>query len=93
MLYTLTDPKRQPDRVELYPNVDAAIAHAGDGGVVYRVAVDFDATCRLLLPRWLVPEAFDPAWTTPAELHGDGSVTAKGLIPTELFVAFGCARR
>jgi hypothetical protein len=45
------------------------------------------------VPRWIDPLAFDPAWTTPAELHGDGSVTAKGMIPKELFVAFVCSRR
>ncbi len=88
MYYALTPPHQQADRVRLYPTREAAIAHAGDDTPVYAVAVEFDKAGRLVVPCWVIPQAVEADWTTLAELHGDGSLTAKGAIPRALFV--GC---
>ncbi len=88
MFYVLIPPHHEADRVRLYPSRDAAIAHAGDNAPVYAVAVEFDKAGRLVVPCWVIPHQVETDWTTPAELHGDGSLTAKGTIPSEFFV--GC---
>jgi hypothetical protein len=88
MFYALTPPYCESDRVRLYPTREAAIAQAGDDSPVYAIAVEFDKAGRLVVPCWVIPQAVETDWTTPAELHGDGSLTAKGTIPKELFV--GC---
>ena len=83
MLYTRTIPAEQRDRIELFPDVDAARM---DGHRVIGVAVHFDARSRRLVPLRAMPREFDPMWTTPAEFHADGSITARGPIPELLFV-------
>src|SRR5437016_5114813 len=85
MLFTSTDPARQADRIYLYPRADAAMA-TGEGRSVYRVAVRFDVGGRRVVPLWPGRVWIDPAWAAPAELHADGSITAKGPIPCALFV-------
>jgi hypothetical protein len=87
MLYTLTRPALQGDRIQLYPSPDAAQARAGGGQPVIEVAVRFDARGRRVVPSWTDPHVFDPMWTAPAEFHPDGSITAKGPIPGQLFLA------
>jgi hypothetical protein len=87
MLYSLTRPAYQGDRILLDPSPDAARADAGEGRPILEVAVRCDVRGRRVVPAWTDPQAFDPAWTAPAELHPDGSVTAKGPIPGRLFVA------
>ena len=83
MLYTRTHPGQQRDRIELFPSRDAA--HV-EGHPVIGVAVQFDARSRCLVPLRALPLEFDPTWTTPAESHPDGSVTARGPIPELLFI-------
>lgn len=85
MLYTPTHPVQQGDRIRLFPTIDAARAVAQDGRPVLGVAVQFDAPCRRVTPLWVDAQIFDPAWSTPAEYHYDGSVTARGPIPEPLF--------
>jgi hypothetical protein len=86
MLYTIIHPSDVADRVHLFPDIDSALARSGDG-LVYTVAVLFDQRCRLLGPTRPDVLPLGPTWTTPAELHGDGSVTAKGPIPGELYTS------
>jgi hypothetical protein len=87
MFYVLTPPDCDAAMVYLYPTRGAAIAKVGDNRPVYAVAVEFDKSRRrLVVPLWVIPQTIDEDWTTPAELHGDGSITAKGTIPRELFV-------
>lgn len=84
MFYTLTHPAHQTDRIDLHLN--AEVTWAGAGWPVFAVAVRFDAMSRRVIPLWTDPDQFDSAWTTPAELHADGSITAKGPIPESLFL-------
>ena len=85
MLYTRTPAGQQRDRIELFPH-PAAAALALDGHPVIGVAVQYDARSRRLVPLRAMPREFDPTWTTPAESHPDGSVTARGPIPELLFL-------
>lgn len=85
MLYTPTSPAEQGDRIRLFPSVAAARAAVGER-LLYGVAVHYDVRARRLIPAWADPWAFDPSWTAPAQLHGDGSVTARGPIPAVLFI-------
>lgn len=87
MLYTLTSPADEYDRILLFPSPEAALALGTGQRSVRVVAVNFDSRNRRVVPLWTDPEQFDPAWTTPAQPHPDGSVTAKGPIPQQLFVA------
>jgi hypothetical protein len=85
MLYTVTSPADAYDRIRLFPDAEAARATAGDERAVLMVAVDFDALMRRVIPLWTDPHAFNPDWWAPAQPHPDGSVTARGPIPTPLF--------
>lgn len=85
MLYTFTNPSDPYDRIRLFPSPEAARATEG-GKPVRVVAVGVDARMRRVIPLWTDPNSFDPSWTTPAQWHADGSVTAKGPIPSPLFV-------
>lgn len=85
MLYTVTSPSDPYDRIRLFPSPEAARA-TEIGKPVRVVAVGFDPRMRRVIPLWTDPQSFDPAWTAPAQSHADGSVTAKGPIPTSLFV-------
>lgn len=85
MLYTLTSPADIYDRIRLFPSREAALAVAEGARKVLTVAVDFDPRMRRVIPSWTDPNHFDPEWTTPAQPHADGSVTAKGPIPSPLF--------
>ena len=87
MFFTTTDPMHQSDRIYLYPRPEAALHGLNDGRSVFGVAVEFDLRSRKVTPLWVDRESFDPAWTTPAEPHADGSVTAKAPIPEPLFTA------
>jgi hypothetical protein len=93
MFYALTPPESVTDRVRLYPTARAALAQACEDRTVFVVAVDLDAGGRLVVPRWVDPQAIAPDWATCAQLHGDGSITARGRIPQELFVGCLWARR
>ncbi len=88
MFYSTCHPEHQSDRVRLYPDVGAAVAAAGDYRPVFEVAVNLEADTRLVVASEMDPPDSDPEWTTRAQLHGDGSVTAKGRIPRELFVGY-----
>ena len=87
MLYTLTRPAFQGDRILLYPSPDAAQAGAGGRQPVIGVALRSDARGRRVVPTWSDPGVLDPTWSAPAEFHPDGSITAKGPIPGQLFLA------
>ncbi len=88
MLYTFTSPADEYDRIHLFPSREAALAMAaGRCGSVRGVAVGFDPRMRRVVPLWTDPNEFDPTWTTPAQPHPDGSITAKGPIPQQLFLA------
>jgi hypothetical protein len=86
MFYCTCDPENQGDRVRLYRDVESAIAADRECRPVYEVALNLDAGGRLVVSSELDAPEFDPDWTTRAQLHGDGSITAKGTIPRELFV-------
>ncbi|HEV3162695.1 MAG TPA: hypothetical protein VGZ22_01545 [Isosphaeraceae bacterium] len=85
MMYTNTRPTYQGDRIDLFPDAKAAQAAGGNGMSPYRVAVRFDARERRVIPLWTHPSVIDPSWTALAEAHADGSVTARGPIPSLLF--------
>ena len=86
MLYTLARPEAQGDRIHLAARIEVLQVRADEGRAILGVAVHFDPRERRLIPLWSDPEAFDPAWSTPAEHHADGSITARGPIPAPLFV-------
>ncbi len=86
MLYTQTPAGQQRDRIELFPLTVATLMES-EGRKFIGVAVQFDARSRRLVPLRAMPQEFDPTWTTPAEPHPDGSVTARGPIPELLFLA------
>lgn len=86
MLYTIASPADQLDRIRLFPSAEAARATFDGSRPVRVVAVGFDPGMRRIVPLWTDPMVFDPAWTTPAQHHADGSVTAKGPIPQPLFI-------
>jgi hypothetical protein len=86
MFYCTCDPDRQGDRVHLYRDVKAAIAADQEWRPVYEVALALEADDRLVVAGDIDAPDCDPFWTTRAQLHGDGSITAKGTIPRELFV-------
>lgn len=83
--YTPTDPAHQGDRIRLYPAIEAAWADAR-GRPIYAVAVRLDSGRHRLSSLWTLMREIAPGWATPAELHHDGSVTARGPIPAVLFV-------
>jgi hypothetical protein len=85
MLYTMTSPAEDYDRILLYPSIEAARAVAGSMKPVHLVDVDYDEMMRRVIPLRTDPQAFDPDWSTPAQPHADGTVTAKGPIPEFLF--------
>ena len=85
MLYTRTVPALQRDRIQLFPSAEAARAGAGHDQPVLKVAIRHDAPGRRVISVMFDSSAFDPDWTAPAEYHADGSITAKGPIPSELF--------
>jgi hypothetical protein len=87
MLYTTTNPAEAYDRIRLFPSLEAARAVAFDGRHVQIVAVDYDHRMRRVVPLAADPALLDPAWSAPAQFHPDGSVTAKGPLPSHLFVA------
>jgi len=66
--------------------VEAAIAADQECRPVFEVALNLEAGDRLVASSEINAPDFDPNWTTRAQLHGDGSITAKGTIPRELFV-------
>jgi hypothetical protein len=93
MFYALMPPEHETDRIRLFPTIDAAVSQDRDGRPIYEVAVDFDPDDRLVVPITVDAQVVDPEWTTRAEVHGDGSITAKGKIPGELYVGCVFARR
>ena len=84
MLYTLAPAAHREDRILLFPSMDAARITADRDREVLGVALSFDARGRRVTPLWIDAQAFDPAWWAPAELHADGSITARGPIPAPL---------
>ena len=84
MFYCTCDPDRQGDRVRLYRDMEAAIAADRECRPVYEVALNLDAGDRLVVSSEFDASDFDPYWTMCAQLHGDGSITAKGTIPRAL---------
>lgn len=86
MLYTVTSPAEASDRILLYPSREAAKrAISGSIRQVILVAVNYDEMMRRVIPVFTDAQSFDPDWSTPAQPHPDGSVTAKGPIPESLF--------
>ena len=86
MFYCTCDPNHQGDRIRLYRDVESAIAADHECRPVYEVALCLEADDSLVVSSEIAALDFDPYWTTRAQLHGDGSITAKGMIPRELFV-------
>jgi hypothetical protein len=86
--YTFTSPAHQGDRLRLHPSVEAARADA-QGQLIYGVAVRLNPGGHRLSSLWTMMREIAPGWSTPAQLHHDGSVTAKGPIPAALFVEVG----
>lgn len=86
--YTFTSPAHQGDRIRLYPSIEAARADA-QGQPIFGVAVRLNPGGHRLNSLWMMMREIAPGWSTPAELHHDGSVTAKGPIPAALFVEVG----
>jgi hypothetical protein len=85
MMYTNTRPTYQEDRIHLFPSLEAARAAGGCRRILYKVAVRFDPLERRVVPLWTHPSVIDRNWRVRAEAHADGSVTARGPIPTLLF--------
>ena len=59
-----------------------------DGRPIYEVAFRLDPLGHRLASLWssaTLTRELAPEWTTPAELHHDDSITAKGPIPAGLF--------
>ena len=88
MLYTLTPPSDPADRVLFFPSFEAALDALGGRADrrLFRVAVRVDECRRRLIPVDPNTEGVDPLWTTPAQVHGDGTVTARAPIPAALYV-------
>ncbi len=86
--YTFTSPAHQGDRIRLYPSIDAAWSDAQEQ-LIFGVAVRLSPGGHRLNSLWTMMREIAPGWSTPAELHHDGSVTAKGPIPVTLFVEIG----
>lgn len=86
MFYTTIPPAFQVDRVRLLPGLELARSEAGHDARIFAVAVRLDASHRRLVPLQSGLAQNDPAWETPVEQHADGSLTAKGTIPVELYV-------
>lgn len=86
MLYTSTSPAENYDRIRLFPSIEAALV-LSRGGAVQPVALGLDVGMRRVVPLWTDPWLFDPTWTSPVQLHPDGSVTARGPIPKPLFLS------
>lgn len=87
MLYTLTDPARQGDRIVLYPRFDQGRGEFGHAPSIYLVAVRYDEWSRRLVPLRVDLRSIDPMWASPAYREADGTVTARGPIPEPLFTA------
>lgn len=88
MLFARTDDsEREPDRVRLFPTPETAQDQGADNHEVVAVALEVDADGRRVTPLWTDPQEFNPDWHAPAQLHADGSVTARGPIPEPLIVA------
>jgi hypothetical protein len=85
MMYTNTRPTYQEDRIQLFPSADAARAAGGSRRLLYKVAVRFDPLARQVIPLWTHPSVIALDWRVRAEAHADGSVTARGHIPSLLF--------
>jgi hypothetical protein len=85
MLYTFEGPRDDADRVRFFLTAEAALAQADPEHEIHAVAVEFEDQMRRVVPRWTDPELFDPSWTTPAQPHADGSLTARGPIPRALY--------
>jgi hypothetical protein len=86
MMYTPTRPAEQGDRILLFPDPLAARAALGEGLTLFGVAVQFDWRGRRVAALGPDARGIDPTWSTPAEAHADGSATARGPIPSLLFV-------
>jgi hypothetical protein len=86
MFYCTCDPDHQGDRIRLYRDVEAAIAADAECRPIYEIALHLEADDRLVVSTEITTPDLDPDWTTRAQVHGDGSITAKGALPRELFV-------
>jgi len=84
LLFTTTPPERQGDEILLYFRPE----DAGEGRIIYGVAVHFDGLLHRLMAIGNLYQRIDPGWTTPATYHGGGFITARGPIPVSLFVAW-----
>lgn len=85
MLYTFTNPADPYDRIRLFSSPEAARATEVHKPVRV-VALGADIRMRRVIPLWTDPKSFNPSWSAPAQWHADGSVTAKGPIPSSLFI-------
>jgi hypothetical protein len=86
MYYTTVSPASAPDRVHLFPDPATALARDAITRQVFAVALRVDAQGHHVVPLLPDPIMDDPRWTTPAELHADGSITVKGPIPEALYI-------
>jgi hypothetical protein len=86
MLYTLTTPEEPHDRIRLFPTPASALGGSSAGQRVRKVAVNFDERMKRVVPLWKDGRLSNPFWYAPAEPHPDGSITAKGPFPVELFL-------
>lgn len=87
MLFAPADSEGTPDRVRLFPTLEAAAGKAVPQREWIAVAVEVAPCGRRVSPLWTDARAFDPGWQSPAQLHADGSVTARGPIPEPLILA------
>jgi len=86
MLFAATAPERQGEEIRLYFSPDDALAEAGEGRRVYKLAVHYDGQLRRLTAVGHLYQKIDPGWTTSAEYRPDGSIVARGPIPGSLYV-------
>lgn len=86
MLYTLTTPGEPHDRIRLFPSPRSCLGEVSDGRRVRCVAVNFDERMKRVVPQGDDHRLANPFWYAPAQSHPDGSITAKGPFPTELFL-------
>jgi hypothetical protein len=87
MLYTLITPGEPHDRIRLFPSRASALGVSPTGRRVRVVAVNFDERMKRVVPLTDDQRLANPFWFAPAESHPDGSITAKGPFPSELFLA------
>lgn len=86
MLYTLITPGEPHDRIRLFPSPPPCPLERAESWRVRCVAVNFDERMKRVVPQGDDRRLVNPFWFAPAQSHPDGSITAKGPFPIELFL-------